>query len=97
MLGGTTTTKDAALLARLLTVTTNGAVVAPAGTAATMLVALQLVGVTGVPLKLTVLKPCVARKFAPAIVTAVPAGPEAGDRLVMLGRGIGAATLTNES
>ena len=34
-----------------------------------MLVALQLVGVAVVPLNFTVLVPCVAPKFAPAIVT----------------------------
>jgi len=58
---------------------------APFGTGATMLVLLQLVGVAVVPLKLTVLVPCVTPKFAPVIVTAVPTGPEVGDRLVMLG------------
>jgi hypothetical protein len=50
-----------------------------------MLVALQLDGVASVPLNVTVLVPCVEPKFAPAIVTEVPTGPELGDRLVMLG------------
>ena len=45
------------LLAWLLTVTTTGPVVAPDGTEAEMLVALQLVGVAAVPLKVTVLVP----------------------------------------
>src|SRR5579872_271520 len=67
------------------TVTTTFPVVAPLGTAATMLVALQLVGVAAVPLNVTVLVPCVEPKFAPLIVTDVPAGPVAGFRLVMLG------------
>ncbi|PYU04640.1 MAG: hypothetical protein DMG33_13380 [Acidobacteria bacterium] len=53
-----------------------------------MLVLLQLVGVAVAPLKLTVLAPCVAPKFAPLIVTEVPTGPEAGERLVMLGTGM---------
>jgi hypothetical protein len=50
-----------------------------------MLVALQLVGVAAVPLRLIVLDPCVAPKFAPAMVTEVPTGPEFGLRLLMLG------------
>src|SRR5256885_7584791 len=60
-------------------------VVAPEGTGTTILVAPQLVGVAAVPLKLTVLVPCVAPKFAPLIVTDVPTGPDVGERLVMLG------------
>ena len=47
------------------TVTTTLPVVAPLGTGTVMLVALQLVGVPVVPLKLTVLVPCVAPKFGP--------------------------------
>ena len=43
--------------------------VAPVGTDAMMLVALQLVGVAGIPLNVTVLVPCVAPKFVPVIVT----------------------------
>ena len=62
-------------------------VVAPAGTGTVMLLALQAVGVAEIPLKLTVLVPCVAPKLAPAMVTDVPTGPEAGLRLVMLGGG----------
>jgi hypothetical protein len=49
-----------------------------------MLVALQLVGVAVVPLNFTVLVPCVAPKFAPAIVTDAPTNPELGFKLVML-------------
>jgi len=60
-------------------------VVAPLGTGTTMLVADQLVGVAAVPLKVTVLVPQVAPKFVPLIVTDVPTGPLAGDRLVRLG------------
>jgi hypothetical protein len=79
------TVKLTPLLATPPTVTTTFPVVAPDGTAATMLVALQLVGVAAVPLNLTVLLPCVAPKFAPAIVTEVPTTPDAGFKLLTLG------------
>jgi hypothetical protein len=81
--GGTVTMNVTPLPARPPTVTTTGPLVAPLGTGATILVALQLVGVAAVPLKVSV--PGVVPKFVPAIVTAVPIGPEAGVRLVMLG------------
>ena len=73
------------LLAWLCTVTTTLPVVAPAGTAAVIEVALQLVAVAELPLKLTVLVPCVAPKFPPAIVTDVPSGPLAGFNELMDG------------
>src|SRR5467141_3914456 len=85
--GGTVTVKLIPLLATPPTVTTTFPVVAPAGTGATMLVALQLVGVAVVPLNFTILIPCVAPKFAPAIVTDVPTNPDVGFKLVMLGGG----------
>jgi hypothetical protein len=85
MLGGTVTVKATPVLARPPTVTTTFPVVAPLGTATVMLVALQFVGVAVVPLKVTVLLPCVAPKFVPVIVTDVPTGPDVTDRLVMLG------------
>src|SRR5213594_3955803 len=95
MLGaGTVTVKLTALLATPPTVTTTFPVVAPAGTGATMLVALQLVAVAVVPLNLTLLVPCVAPKFAPAIVTDAPTNPEAGFKLVMLGAGTVTVKLT---
>ena len=50
-----------------------------------MALALQLVGVATVPLNRTTLVPCVAPKFAPLMVTAVPTVPDVGDRLAMLG------------
>jgi hypothetical protein len=59
-----------------------------------MLVAVQLVGVEAVPLNFTVLEPCVVPKFIPAIDTEVPTGPEAGDKLVMLGVAADTAKLT---
>src|SRR5262245_52628897 len=69
------TVKSTPLLATLLTLTTTLPVVAPAGTAATMLIADQLVVVAVVPLKVTVLVPFVAPKLVPVIVTAVATGP----------------------
>jgi len=95
MLGpGTVTVKLTPLLATPPAVTTTFPVVAPAGTDATMLVALQLVGVAVVPLNFTVLVPCVAPKFAPAIVTDAPTSPDVGLRLVMLGPGTVTVKLT---
>jgi hypothetical protein len=85
MLGGALTVKFTPLLGMPATVTTMLPVIAPAGTGTAMLVALQLVGVAAVPLNMTVLVPCVAPRFAPAIVTAAPTGPEAGFKLLMLG------------
>src|SRR5580700_6640804 len=79
------TVKLTPLLATPPTVTTTFPVVAPVGTITTMLVALQLVGVAAVPLNVTVLVPCVAPKFAPAIVIGAPANPEVGFKLVILG------------
>jgi hypothetical protein len=73
------------LLASDVTVTTTLPVVAPLGTGTTMLDADQLVGVAVVPLNVTVLEPLLAPKFAPLIVTEVPAAPLAGDRLVNVG------------
>src|SRR5206468_2669265 len=88
MLGaGTVTVKLTPLLATPATVTTTLPVAAPLGTGTTMLVALQLVGTAAVPLNVTVLVPCVAPKFAPAIVTEAPANPDVGFRLVMFGDG----------
>src|SRR5438552_931600 len=70
-----------------LACTTTLPVIAPDGTGATILVVPQLVGVAVVTLNVTVLDPCVVPKFAPAIVTDVPTGPEFGDKLLMLGVG----------
>lgn len=72
------TVKLAPPLANPPTVTTMFPVVAPAGTGATMLVSLQLVGVARVPLKVTVLAPCADPKFEPLIVMGVPVSPEEG-------------------
>jgi hypothetical protein len=84
---GTVTVKFTPLLATPPTVTTTLPVVAPAGTAATTLVALQLVGAAAIPLNFTVLVPCVAPKFTPVIVAGAPTNPDVGFKLVMLGAG----------
>src|ERR1017187_8817188 len=67
------------------TMTPTFPVVAPAGAATTMLVSVQLVGSAAVPLNCTALMPRVVPKFVPVIVTTVPTGPVAVDRLMMLG------------
>jgi hypothetical protein len=85
MLGTVVTVKITPLLGTPETVTTTFPVVAPDGTGSTMLLALQLVGVAVVPLKVTVLVPCVDPKFTPAIVTEVPTAPDVRLRLVMPG------------
>ena len=79
------TVKLTPLLATPFTVTTTLPVVAPLGTVTPMLVALQLVTVAAAPLKVTVLDPCVEPKFEPEIVTALPAGPEVGLTLAIVG------------
>jgi len=95
MLGaGTVTVKLTPLLATPPTVTTTLPVVAPLGTAAEMLAAPQLATVAAVPLKVTVLVPCVAPKFVPAIVTEVATGPEVGFKLVILGTVVAGFTVS---
>src|SRR5437660_7139804 len=76
------TVKFTPLLATPPTVTTTLPVVAPLGTDATMLVALQLVVLAVVPLKVTA---PVVPKLVPVMVTAVPTGPVVGFRLVIAG------------
>ena len=67
------------------TVTTTIPVDAPVGTVTTMAAEDQLVGDAGVPLNVTVLVPCIAPRFEPAIVTDAPTGPIGGLRLVITG------------
>jgi hypothetical protein len=83
--GGIVTVKLTPLLATPPTVTTTFPVVAPVGTVATMLVALQLVAVAAIPLNVIVLVLCDAPKFVPVIVTLAPTNPEAGFKPVILG------------
>lgn len=63
------------------------------GTGAVMLVSLQVVGVAGVPLNVTVLVPCVGPNALPAIVTDAPIDAAEGLRLEMLGMTVKATAL----
>ncbi len=84
--GGGVTVNATALLEMPFEVTTTFPVVAPVGTTATIEVALQLViDVAVVPLKVTVLVPCVEPKLVPEMVTELPTGPEVGERLLIAG------------
>jgi hypothetical protein len=92
ILGAGKTVKFRPLLALPAIVTTTFPVVAPAGTVATMLVALQVLTVAVLPLNLTVLLPWVVPNPDPAIVTEALMAPEFGDRFEM----VGAATASVE-
>src|SRR5215470_1615292 len=84
MLGAGVTVKlEPLLCAPPREVTTTFPVVAPAGTVAVMLLALQVLTVAGVPLNVTV--PCDVPKFEPAMTTEDPTAPVLGVRLLMLG------------
>ncbi len=67
------------------TVTTTFSVVVPPGTGTLIEVALQLAGVTAIPLNATVLVPCVDPKLLPVMVNEVPTAPEAGAKPLILG------------
>jgi hypothetical protein len=77
--------KGIPLLVVPLTVTTMLPVVAPEGTGVVMLVAPHSDGVAGIALNVTVLVLCVAPKFVPVITTCVPATPDVGFKLVIVG------------
>ena len=86
--GVASTVNGEPLLGTPLTVTTTFPVVAPAGTAATTEVAVQVVNtLAATPLKATVLVPLADPKFVPVIVTELPTGPEVGERPVIAGVG----------
>jgi len=85
MLGVGIIVKVMPLLGTPPTVTTTGPVVAPTGTMAMMLVALQFDTVAGVLLNATVLDPIDAPKFVPVIVIDAPTAPVVWLRLVMFG------------
>jgi hypothetical protein len=88
---GAVTVNGLPLLAVTPIVTTTLPVVAPVGTAALIDVALHnVIVVAAVPLNFTELVPWLVPKPVPVIVTDMPAPPEVGDRLVILG----AATAT---
>jgi hypothetical protein len=67
-------------------VTITGPVVAVAGTATTICVLLQLVGLPAMPLKVTV--PATDPKFVPLMATEAPARAALGEMLLILGAGI---------
>jgi hypothetical protein len=69
------------------TATITFPLVAPIGTVAVMLVELQDVAVAAVPLKETVLVPCVEPKFVPVMVTEELITPDVGERFVIVGIG----------
>jgi hypothetical protein len=83
--GAAVTVNSRPLLSPATVVTTTFPVVAPAGTVATIDVLLQLLTAAPIPLNFTVLVPCVAPKFDPAIVTAAPTGPELGVKVESTG------------
>ncbi len=85
MLGAGTIVKLEPLLALPETVTTTLPEVAPEGTVATILVALQVVTLAVVPLNCTMLVPCDEPKVVPAIVTEPPIATDEGVKLVILG------------
>lgn len=85
MLGAPPTLNAIPLLTWPLTVTITFPVVAVAGTTAVMMLSFQLVVAAVTPLKATVFGPCSNPKFEPLMVTAEPAGPIFGDKLVMVG------------
>ena len=84
-LGGGITVNGNPMLVNPFAVTTTGPVVAPLGTSAQMDVSVQLLIVAATPLK--VAEPWVSPKLIPVIVISVPTPAEAGERLVMPGRG----------
>lgn len=85
------------LLACPATVTVTLPVVAPEGTGAVMLVAVQVAGVAVVVLNRRVLVPCTAPKFVPFTVTTWPTPPEVGaSGAVSVGGGKIAGTSTRE-
>jgi hypothetical protein len=63
-------------------------VVAPAGTRAVMLLSLHELTVAAIPLKVTVLLPCVAPKLVPEIVTEAPTDAAFGNKLIIIRDGI---------
>jgi hypothetical protein len=85
MLGAGTTLKVTPVLDTPATVTTTSPVLAPAGTAVTMVVAFQLLGAAAVALKVTVLEPWLDPKFEPEIVTDAPGGADDGEMLLIMG------------
>jgi len=71
-------------------VTEIGPVAAPAGTVAVIWVALITENVAALPLNATAVAPV---RFVPLIVTAVPIGPDVGEKLVTVGALVAAVTV----
>jgi hypothetical protein len=92
-IAGDVSVKASPLLSRFDTITITFPELVPAGTGATICVLLQLVAVVVTSLNATVLDPCAEPKLVPVIVTAVPAGPTLGDKLVRFGDAVVAPTL----
>jgi hypothetical protein len=78
IVGVGSTVKVIPLLTTPATTTVTGPLVAPAGTTAVMVDALQLATDATVPLKRTVLEPCVLPKPVPVIVIVLPTPPDVG-------------------
>jgi hypothetical protein len=70
-----------------VTTTVAGPAALTFGTGTAMLEGPQVIGAACVPLKVTVLEPCVVPKFAPLIVTTYPTREEVGFKNVMIGGG----------
>ncbi len=68
--------------------TTTLPVVAPAGMAAVIEFALQLVGVAVMPLKVRLPDACESPKLMPEMLTTAPTNPIAGEMLVIIGCGL---------
>ena len=76
---------EALVVESAVTVMPMGPVVTPAGTTTDSVVVVAVVTVAGIPLNTTVLFAGTALKLVPVIVTAVPDGPYAGVKLVIVG------------
>ena len=88
IVGGATTVNATPLLEAVPTVTTTFPEVAPGGTVAMRLVALQLVTVAVVPLNFNVLVPCVEPKLAPMMLMDFPMEAEEGEMVEIVGDGV---------
>ena len=86
MFGVPVTVNSASLLHVAPAVTNTLPVLALCGTTTESCALDQLLTIAGTPLNRTWLDPCEVPKFAPVIVTGVPAGPALGDKFEMIGR-----------
>lgn len=79
------------------TVTVMRPVVAPEGTVAVRVVVEAAVTVAATPLNSTALFAAVREKWVPSMVTGVPAAPELGEKLAMVGVGRGESLCDTET